>query len=250
MASTSALSTARAYHDAWSTGDFERAASLLDEDLAVEVPINEYPTKDSFADAVAGFGSMARRIDLLSEMATGDEAMLLYDMEVEGLGDLRVVEHFKIRGGRIVGIRQIHDTEPIRRDYSTALKIKASPDQVFDAVATLEGLRGWWTAIAAGSTEPGSEVHFGFQKMDEDIVMHVVQSESPRLVSWICLLHTGAPQWHGSRVRFQITETADGCELHFRHDDVPAELVAGGWQRFLGSLVKLVETGTGDPFAP
>jgi uncharacterized protein YndB with AHSA1/START domain/ketosteroid isomerase-like protein len=249
MTSTTALSTARAYHDAWSGGDFDRATSLLDDDITVEVPINEYPTKNSFADAVAGFGSLTRRVELLSEMGAGNEAMLLYDMEVEGIGDLRVAEHFTVRDGSIARIRQIHDTEPVRHGYSKTLQINARPQEVFDAITTLEGLRGWWTPIASGSTRPGCEIHFGFEGMDEHIVMHVVESNSPQLVRWVCLLQTGAPEWNGSRIRFELLDMDNVCELRFRHDDVPAEMVTPGWERFLGSLAKLAETGAGEPFA-
>jgi uncharacterized protein YndB with AHSA1/START domain len=250
MTTTSALGTARAYHDAWSSGDFERAASLLDDDLVVEVPINRYPTKESFAAAVAGFGSLARRVELLSEMDGGDEAMLLYDMEVDGIGDLRIVEHFTVRDARIARIRQIHDTEPIRRDYSKTLRIDAPAQRVFDAIATLEGIRGWWTPIAAGSTEPGGEIHLGFAGMDEHINMGVIESESPRLVRWTCLRHTGAPEWNASTIRFELAEGEADSELRFRHDDAPAEMVSPGWERFLGSLKELAETGTGVPFVP
>jgi hypothetical protein len=104
------LSIARRYHDAWTAGDFDGAASLLAGDLRVEVPINEYPTAESFAAALRGFGSLVTRVDLLSEMASGSEAMLLYDMEVDGIGPLRVVEHFTIGDGKIARLRQIHDT--------------------------------------------------------------------------------------------------------------------------------------------
>ncbi len=40
--------------------------------------------------------------------------MLLYDLEVEGLGKMRIAEHFTIAGGRITRIRQIHDTAALR----------------------------------------------------------------------------------------------------------------------------------------
>jgi uncharacterized protein YndB with AHSA1/START domain/ketosteroid isomerase-like protein len=250
VSSTAALETARAYHDAWTGGDFKRAAALLADGLAVEVPINEYPTKESFAAAVAGFGSLARRVELLSELGAGDEAMLLYDMEVEGIGDLRVAEHFTVQDGSIARIRQIHDTEPVRRDYARVVPIKAPPQKAFDAVATIEGIRGWWTSIASGSTAPGGEIHLGFQGMDEETVLRVVTRESPRLARWFCLLHTGAPEWNGSRITFELAETDDGSELHFRHDDAPAEMVAPGWERFLGSLRELAETGGGRPFSP
>jgi len=109
-----AHAVARLYHDAWSTGRFDDAVALLDEGLRVEVPVNDYPTRASFAQALAEFGSMVEKVELLSALASTDEAMLLYDMTVRGLGALRVAEHFTVRDGRIVRLRQIHDTAPIR----------------------------------------------------------------------------------------------------------------------------------------
>jgi ketosteroid isomerase-like protein len=109
-----ALSIARTYHDAWSRRNFDRAVSLLASDLEVEVPINDYPTTELFASALRSFGSMATSVEVLSEMAAGDEAMLLYDMEIDGLGNMRVVEHFTVSGGKIVRLRQIHDTAALR----------------------------------------------------------------------------------------------------------------------------------------
>jgi len=104
----------RAYHDAWTSKDFGMAAALLADDLAVEVPVNEYPTAESFAAALAGFGSTVTSVDLLAAMSDGDEAMLLYDLTAGPVGSLRVAEHFTVADGKIVRIRQIHDTAPVR----------------------------------------------------------------------------------------------------------------------------------------
>ncbi len=87
---------------------------MLAPTLQVEVPINHYPTADSFAQALESFGKLVTRVDLLSQMSDGREAMLLYDMEVEQLGALRVAEHFTVADGKIVRLRQIHDTAAIR----------------------------------------------------------------------------------------------------------------------------------------
>jgi ketosteroid isomerase-like protein len=114
MTDHDALSTARAYHDRWTSGDFDGAAALLAADLAVEVPINEYEGREAFAAAVRGFGSLVARTELLSELGGPDEAMLLYDMEVDGLGEMRVAEHFTVADGRIVRVRQVHDTAALR----------------------------------------------------------------------------------------------------------------------------------------
>jgi hypothetical protein len=110
-----ALTAARAYHDAWTTGDFAEASTLLADDLEVQVPINEYPTKESFVAAVTAFGGAATKVDLLSALGDEREASLLYDMEVPTIGRLRVAEHFTLSDSQTIArIRQIHDTTPIR----------------------------------------------------------------------------------------------------------------------------------------
>lgn len=104
----------RTYHDAWTGKDFPRAVSLLSSSLAVEVPVNDYPTTESFAAALRAFGSMVTNVELLAAMSAGNEAMLLYDLEAQRLGRLRVAEHFTVDRGKITRIRQIHDTTAVR----------------------------------------------------------------------------------------------------------------------------------------
>ncbi|AKF02947.1 nuclear transport factor 2 family protein [Sandaracinus amylolyticus] len=113
-AANDSLAIARAYHRGWTTKHFEDAVRLLARDLIVEVPINAYPDAESFARALVAFGGMTTRVELLSELAGDDQAMLLYDMDVTGLGRLRVAEHFTVRDGAITRIRQIHDTAALR----------------------------------------------------------------------------------------------------------------------------------------
>jgi SnoaL-like domain len=104
----------RAYYDAWTSKDFARAAALLAASLTVEVPVNDYPTAESFAAALRSFGSMVTKVELLSAMSAGNEAMLLYDLEAGPVGTLRVAEHFTTGSGKITRIRQIHDTAAVR----------------------------------------------------------------------------------------------------------------------------------------
>jgi hypothetical protein len=59
---------------------------------------------------------MVRAVRLLSALGGEGEAMLLHDLDVDGLpAPLRVAEHFTVDNGRIVRLRQIHDTAPFRR---------------------------------------------------------------------------------------------------------------------------------------
>jgi hypothetical protein len=113
MSEAETLTVARAYHTAWSTRDLASVGRYLAEDLRVEVPINAYADKAAFLDAVKRTAQMTSRVQLIAELANGDEAMLLYDMTLP-IGELRVAEHFTIAGGQIHRLRQIHDTAALR----------------------------------------------------------------------------------------------------------------------------------------
>ncbi len=105
---------ARAYHNAWTSRNYAGARALLADALRVEVPVNDYPTAESFAAALESFGSMVSSTELLAAMSDGNEAMLLYDLEAGPVGKLRVAEHFTVEGGKITRIRQVHDTAAVR----------------------------------------------------------------------------------------------------------------------------------------
>ncbi len=133
--------------------------------------------------------------------------------------------------------------------YVREVTCQATRERVFAAVATISGLRGWWTPIVAGTTQAGSRLSFGFEDIDEVIVMRVDEVTSPSCVRWTCLEHSSAPDWSTTTVRFDLSDAgSQGCILTHRHLGVPAEQVAAGWDRFLASLTLLVETGQGAPF--
>jgi hypothetical protein len=82
--------------------------------VAIDVPINDHPTAESFVHALRGFGDLLTSVELLSEMSTDAQAALHYGIHREGSGDLRVVEHVTVVGGKIVGLRQVNDAPGVR----------------------------------------------------------------------------------------------------------------------------------------
>jgi uncharacterized protein YndB with AHSA1/START domain len=274
MASAQALSVVRRYHEGWTSKNYEHAIDLIAPTLKVEVPINHYPTAESFAEALRSFGNLVTSVDLLSEMSDGNEAMLLYDMQVERLGTLRVVEHFTVTDGKITRLRQIHDTAPIRTmgaapgdgvtenpislpaagDYALEARFAVARERVFDALTTLEGLAGWWTSLVSGTPTAGGEVEFAFAGLDEKIVMRVDDAQPPSKVIWTCLAHTGHPEWQGTTIVFELAQDeADAGLLRFRHVGLTPvlscyETCESGWDHFLESLLRYAQYGDGSPF--
>ncbi len=264
---TVATRVAERYHHAWTTGDFDEARSLLGDDLEVEVPINAYPSKDSFGQALESFGSQATSVDLVSCLGSDTEAMLLYDMEVPSIGDLRIVEHFSVVNGQIVRLRQVHDTAALRSsefdhasvdrsrgvDYTSSVDIAGSPRAVYEALTTSDGIARWWTSLIDGSVHAGSSFRLGFVNLNEEIVMLVDATVTDRFVGSTCERHTGHPEWVGTHIVFAIAPAPSGSRLQIWHSGLTPELSCfdvceRGWDHFGHSIRRYVETGAGLPF--
>ncbi len=277
MISTKTGNVVDAYHQAWTTKHFDDAVALLAPALAVEVPMNTYPTTESFAAALVDFGNAVVAVEVLSKFADGDEAMILYDMDVNGIGEIRVAEHFTVADGQIVRIRQVHDTAALRAagfdrtesgggsrrgsetratdGYAKQLPIAGPSRRVFDALTSLDGLVGWWASAATGSGSSGKTFELSFAGLDETITMHVDTARAPSVVQWTCLTHTGLPDWEGTTIIFELDEKPDdSTQLAFRHVGLLPNLdcydqCRAGWDHFLPSLRSYVEQSKGSPFA-
>jgi uncharacterized protein YndB with AHSA1/START domain len=133
--------------------------------------------------------------------------------------------------------------------YTRQLGIRAPRERVFDAIATLDGPRHWWTTIVTGSAAAGSELCFGFAGLDEQIVMHVDVVRPPAVVGWSCTAHTRGGEWTGTTVRFELADRGpQACQLDFQHAGISPKAVAAGWDHFLSSLAAYTEHGQGSPF--
>lgn len=133
--------------------------------------------------------------------------------------------------------------------YAQHLAIRAARERVFEAIATVDGPRHWWTTIVTGSATPGGELRFGFAGLDEQMVMHVDTIRPPAEVVWSCVAHNRDDEWTGTTVRFELAERGrDECTLDFRHTGIDPDLVADGWDHFLASLAAYAEHGEGSPY--
>jgi len=139
-------------------------------------------------------------------------------------------------------------------DYAQSISIRAPRERVFDAVATLDGIRGWWTPLASGSAKPGGTMRLEFEGMDEHIDIRVDAITRPFAVEWTILEHTSLDEWAGTKLSFELKPARDGhCILAFRHLGLSPKLACyedceAGWEHFLRSLVALAESGKGSPF--
>ena len=124
----------------------------------------------------------------------------------------------------------------------------SSPQRVYDALTTLDGLSGWWAEKTTGDTDPGGVIEFRFGPGGID--MRVVELDPGRLVRWEVV--GGPEEWIGTEVRFDIRQDGDWTIVLFRHEGwrEPVEFMSHystKWATYLISLKQLLETGTGAP---
>lgn len=131
--------------------------------------------------------------------------------------------------------------------------IKASLDDVYQALATREGAAGWWTRNTRGDSKVGGLLTFTFSSEGRDIGrfdMKVLELAPRKHVLWQVV--EGPAEWIGTKIRFELTQEEDYSILMFRHEGWPESGAfmshcSTKWAIFLMSLKSLVETGKGQP---
>ena len=138
-------------------------------------------------------------------------------------------------------------------DYQKTVRVKSSPEALFDALTTVSGLAAWWNPCT-GRGDAGGELRF-FMNSAEPLVIHVDEATRPTSVRWTVTDCPFLPDWVGTRPAFTITAVnGDETELQFRHHGLTAELdcieiCTRSWDHYIAtSLREYVEAGGGSPF--
>jgi len=138
-------------------------------------------------------------------------------------------------------------------DILHRIGIKAAPEKVYQALATREGLAGWWTRDTEGDgSRVGGTLKFRFHNPAGAEIggfdMKVLELRPAARILWDV---TGGPgEWIGTTIDWSLKQEADYTIVLFRHGGwkEAAEFMhhcSTKWAVFLLSLKALVETGTG-----
>ena len=131
--------------------------------------------------------------------------------------------------------------------------IKASPDEVYKALTTREGLAAWWTNNTQGESKLGGTLKIRFSVGGSEIGgfdMKVLELQPAKRVLWQVI--DGPPEWIGTKISFDLKKSGDHTIVLFNHQDwkEPVEFMnhcSTKWATYLMSLKSLVETQKGSP---
>jgi uncharacterized protein YndB with AHSA1/START domain len=136
-------------------------------------------------------------------------------------------------------------------DIRHRIGVEATPSAVYERIATIEGLRQWWTADTQGASAVGDKISFHFGGPDRFMTMEVVELDPAQRVVWRCI--DGPPEWIDTTISFELRHVDGETILNFTHAGwrEPVEFMghcSSKWGSYLLSLKGSLEAGGGLPF--
>ncbi len=127
--------------------------------------------------------------------------------------------------------------------------VVAPLDEVYQAVATPEGLAEWWTTDTIGKSEVGGELAFRFGEVG-GFDMEILELDPSGHIRWQVV--AGPDEWIGTEIVWRLDQRNEYTIVLFSHEgwQEPGEFMhhcSTKWATFLMSLKELVETGRGRP---
>lgn len=139
-------------------------------------------------------------------------------------------------------------------DIVHKIGITAPLTKVYEAIATVPGLAGWWTKNTGGESRVGGKLEFRFMTpegtLKGNFVMDVVTSEANKRVQWKVI--EGPQDWIGTEMTFDFSEAGGKSIVLFGHrnwreSNEHMAHCSMKWATFMLSLREFVETGKGKP---
>ena len=133
-------------------------------------------------------------------------------------------------------------------DIRINVSIKATPEKIYNAITTQEGLTSWWAKQTTAKPEVDFVNVFTFGTFRNE--MKVTKLIPNKKVEWECI--KSIDEWVGTSISFDLEEKEGRTTLRFAHAGWRAadDTFAGctyDWASFMKSLKMLCETGTGEP---
>lgn len=94
---------------AWTTGDFDTARSLLSDDVTAESPLGSTSGVDDYLEALSRLAEVSRGAEARQVVANGNDVCVRYDLMTKATGPLATTGWFHVEDGKIGSVREYFD---------------------------------------------------------------------------------------------------------------------------------------------
>ena len=128
------------------------------------------------------------------------------------------------------------------------VRIRATPEQVYQRVASTAGISEWFTQASSSDYREGGELELRFD--DESVSFTITELQEPSRIVWRCT--TEGNSWFDTDIGFEFAAQGDRTIVRFDHLGWPEVSdrfrdCSMSWAYFLESLRSLIEEGRGTP---
>lgn len=109
---STALQTALAYYEAWTTHDFDRAMTFIADDIVCDGPGGRVDGADAFRGFMEPFTQMVTRSALIAAFGDDHTALLMYDTDTTVVPNAPGAECLTVADDKITQIKIIFDSAP------------------------------------------------------------------------------------------------------------------------------------------
>ena len=195
---------------------------------------------------------LVTEVELTFAPSEGGTLVKLEHRHLERFGDAAERIAASLAGGVVAAPRSIRRLRRRSRlrgaampDIMHLVTIDAAPALVFDALATADGVRSWWTRDADLAAHVGGRGEFRFYGGSKITQVEIVELTPSARVGWK-VLDSFRSEWRGTTITFDLRPDDDGTKLLFAHRGFPLPdddyaLCTTGWGIYLGSLKTLLE---------
>jgi SnoaL-like domain len=103
---------AEGFFDAWTSKDFERARTLLHDDLSFEGPIESFSDADSYIASLKQLSGIITGTEKQKVFVDGDDVCVIYDLKTVPVPRSRTCEWYRVGGDKIASVSVVFDARP------------------------------------------------------------------------------------------------------------------------------------------
>lgn len=138
----------------------------------------------------------------------------------------------------------------MKSDIVLSVDIQTTPQKLYEAITTQQGLAGWYTPETKAEPRVGAVIELKFAEL-ATLKFCVDELEAERSVIWSAV--QVPTDWEGTHIKFDMTSQGNMVNLQFNQTGLPPAYEDLGvfsylWGQYLRSLKALLETGEGEPF--
>ena len=107
-----AARVAGGFFDAWTSKDFERAGSLLHDDVSFEGPIDSFSDAESYLASLQQLSGIVTGAEKHKVFVDGDDVCVIYDLKTAPVPSSRTCEWYRVREDKIASVSVVFDARP------------------------------------------------------------------------------------------------------------------------------------------